>query len=61
MINRLVNYLKGTKAELASVNWPTKKQTVNFTILVIAVSLAIAVFMSFFDVIFTYLLKKFVL
>jgi len=61
MFSRLVNYIKDTRNELRHVNWPTKKQTINFTILVIAVSLAIALFMGFFDIVFTYLLKTFVL
>jgi len=61
MVNKLVNYLKGTKAELVSVNWPTKKQTINSTFLVIGVSLFVAIVLGFFDKIFTYLLQTFVL
>jgi preprotein translocase subunit SecE len=61
MFSKLINYIKDTRNELKHVNWPTKKQTTNFTILVIAVSLAVAFFMGFFDVVFTYLLKNFVL
>jgi len=60
-MDRLINYLKGTRAELKQVNWPTKKQTVNFTMLVIGVSGAVAIFLSFFDQIFTFLLNTFVL
>ena len=61
MFSRFVNYLKDTKVELKHVNWPSRKQTINFTFLVIAVSLGLAVFMGFFDVIFTYLLRNFIL
>lgn len=61
MFNKLINYIKDTKNELKHVNWPTKKQTMNFTILVIALSVVLAFFMGFFDVLFTYLLKKFIL
>ena len=61
MFGKLLNYIKDTRNELRHVNWPTKKQTTNFTILVIAVSVAVAAFMGFFDVVFTYLLKTFVL
>jgi len=61
MFGRLVNYIKETKSELKHVNWPTRKQAVNFTVLVIAISLGIAFFMGFFDVVFTYLLKRFIL
>jgi preprotein translocase subunit SecE len=58
MFNRLVNYIKGTKVELKSVSWPTKKQTINFTLLVIGFSLATAAFLGVFDALFSFLLKK---
>lgn len=61
MFGKLADYIKGTRVELKSVSWPTKKQTINFTLLVIGVSLAVAAFLGFFDAIFSYLLKKFIL
>lgn len=60
MWEKFVNYLKGTKAELNFVNWPTKKQTINYTMLVIGVSLFVAFFLGFFDKIFSFLLQVFV-
>jgi len=61
MFTKLINYIKDTKNELKHVNWPSRKQTINFTILVISVSVILALFMGFFDILFTYLLKKFIL
>jgi len=61
MFGRLINYIKDTRNELKHVNWPSRKQTVNFTILVISVSVIVAAFMGFFDVLFTYLLKTFII
>ncbi len=61
MLEKLKDYIMGTRTELKSVNWPTKKQTVNFTLLVIGVSLGVAAFLGFFDVTFGWLLEKFVL
>lgn len=49
----LAKYLRDTQGELKHVSWPTKKQTVAFTLLVIAVSLVVAAFLGFFDVLFT--------
>jgi len=60
-MSRLINYIKGVRAELRHVSWPTRKQTINFTLLVIGTSLAVAAFLGFFDTVFSYLLKKFVL
>lgn len=61
MFGKLVDYIKSTRVELKSVSWPTKKQTINFTLLVIGVSLAVAAFLGFFDMFFSFLLKKFIL
>ncbi len=60
VIAKLINYLKETKVELKHVNWPTRKKTINFTLLVIGVSFAVALFLSFFDAIYTYLLNLFI-
>lgn len=60
-MNKLINYIKETKVEMSSVNWPTKKQTINYTLLVIFVSLGIAVFLGAFDMLFAYLLKTYIL
>lgn len=60
--NRLVNYLKNSKAELKKVTWPTKKQVINHTILVIGISLAVAFFLGALDYVFSlgleFIIKK---
>ena len=45
----ILNYLKETKAELKEVSWPTKSQTITFTILVILISVLVAVFLGGVD------------
>jgi len=60
MWNKLINYIKASKAELSFVNWPTKKQTINYTIVVIGISLFVAAFLGFFDKVFSFLLQVFV-
>jgi len=52
-MNKLVNYLQESIAEMKKVTWPTRKETYNYTILVIAVSLAVAAFLGILDYIFT--------
>ena len=49
------------KTELSKVNWPTKQQTINYTLTVIGISLAVAFFLGGLDFIFEYLLKTFIL
>jgi len=53
----IINYIKDTIRELKHVNWPTRKQVIYFTILVIIVSLVVSVFLGVFDVVFNSLLK----
>lgn len=49
----LIDYVKETKGELKHVSWPTKRQTMVFTIIVIVISFVVAFFLGFFDFIFT--------
>jgi len=60
MINP-ITYLKETKTELRHVSWPTRKQAVQFTALVIAVSLVFAAMLGFFDFIYDIILEKFII
>lgn len=46
-------YLKDTQSELNHVAWPTQMQTIVYTVLVIAVSAAVAVYLGLFDYLFT--------
>ena len=58
---KIVDYIKETRVELKHVSWPTRRQTVIFTIIVILISLGVAFFLGFFDFIFTKLLERFVI
>lgn len=44
--NRLVRYFKETRAELRKVNWPTRLEARNLTIIVLAVTFAMTVFLG---------------
>jgi len=57
----LINYIKGTQAELRHVSWPTRHQAIAFTAIVIVISLATAFFLGFFDFLFSLILEKFVI
>lgn len=46
-------YLKDTQSELNHVAWPTQAQTIVYTILVLAVSAAVAAYLGLFDYLFT--------
>lgn len=61
ILTRIKTFLKEVKVELKKVNWPTKKQTVRYTLIVIGVSLAVAIFLGGLDFLFTWLISKFLL
>ena len=52
-MNKLTNYLKESVLEMKKVTWPTKKETYNYTLLVIGISLAVAIFLGVLDYLFT--------
>jgi len=53
-MNKLSNYIKNSVAEMKKVTWPTKKETYNYTLLVIGISLAVALFLGALDYIFSW-------
>ena len=55
--NRLVRYFKETRAELRKVSWPTRKQAINLTLIVLAVTVAMAIFLGAVDLLFATLLR----
>ena len=48
----LVNYIKSAVEELKKVVWPTKKEAIAHTLLVIGISIVIAFFLGALDYIF---------
>lgn len=48
-MGKIINYLKGAKEELSKVVWPSRQLTINHTIMVILVSLAVAAFLGVID------------
>jgi len=52
IMKRIIQYIRDTYAEMKHVSWPTQKQTIIFTVLVILISIGVAFFIGFFDYIF---------
>lgn len=57
-MSKVIEYIKETKAELGNVVWPTRAQTIFYSIIVIVLSVAIAYFLGFFDFLFSLGLEK---
>ena len=58
---KIISFLKEVKLEMKKVNWPTRKETVRYTLIVIGLSVAVAAFLGTLDFIFNTLLTKFIL
>jgi preprotein translocase subunit SecE len=57
MPGKISNYIKSSIEEMKKVTWPTKKETYNYTVLVIAISLGVAAFLGALDYLFSWLLQ----
>ena len=51
--NAIVRYLKETRAELRKVTWPSREEAVNLTLIVVAVTAAMAAFLGAVDYLFS--------
>jgi preprotein translocase subunit SecE len=55
---KITEFLRDVKIELGRVSWPTKKQTTQYTVIVIVMSIAVAAFLAAWDSIFGFILNK---
>lgn len=60
-MNRAIQYIRDTRAELVHVKWPSRRQAIGFTILVIAISIITSLLLGFFDYLLSLVIQKFVL
>jgi preprotein translocase subunit SecE len=61
MIEKILLFLKEVQLETKKVNWPKKQDTIKNTVIVILFSVAVAMILSLFDLVFTSLMKRFIL
>ena len=50
--NRIQRYIKETIGELKKVNWPTRQEAINLTIIVLIVTFAMSAILGVLDLIF---------
>jgi preprotein translocase subunit SecE len=51
--NFIQRYFRETIGELRKVNWPTRKEATNLTIVVLIVTVSMSAFLGFLDFLFT--------
>ena len=57
----ILTFLREAKVELSRVNWPSQKEVIRYTILVVVISLAVAAFLGTLDFLFSFLVEKYLL
>jgi len=60
-LTKINNFFKEVKAEIKKVDWLRKEEVIRYTLIVIAISFAVAIFLGGVDFIFTTFLKRFIL
>ena len=60
-MNRFIQYLKDTRGELQHVSWPTRRQAIAYTFVVIVISILTSFYLGLFDFLFANLLERFIL
>lgn len=57
----LLTFLTEAKVELGRVNWPSQKEIIRYTLLVVVISLSVAAFLGALDFLFSFLVEKYLL
>jgi preprotein translocase SecE subunit len=58
-MSKIGNYLKEVRAEMAHVSFPTRRQTMLFTAVVVVISICVALYLGFADYIVHIILANF--
>jgi len=58
IFSAIKDYFVSSYAEMKKVSWPTKKQTINYSLLVIGLSVGMAIFFAVLDYIFSRGIEK---
>lgn len=61
MAFKLVSYIQEARDELRKVVWPTRKETVRNTFVVVGISLLVAAFLGLADYVLNIVLERFIL
>ncbi|MDD5589593.1 MAG: preprotein translocase subunit SecE [Candidatus Portnoybacteria bacterium] len=61
MFTKIANFFREVRIEVKKVTWPTRQETVRYTLMVIGVSLGVALFLGGLDFILGWVMSKFVI
>ncbi len=55
----MIKFIKEAYIELRKVTWPSRQQVINYTTVVIIVSIVVAIFLGLLDMGFSSIIEKF--
>lgn len=58
LFSKILTFLKEVRLEVKKVNWPTRQQTIKYTLIVLGVSFGVAIFLGVFDFFFATFINK---
>jgi len=61
IINRIFTFFKETRLEMKKVNWLSRREVLNYTLLVLGVMVVMAMLFGVLDFVFAELLNKLIL
>jgi len=60
-MEKIIKFLREAYAEMKKVSWPSREQTIQYTVLVIIISVGVALFLGVLDYIFGDFVKNVIL
>jgi len=60
-MNKITQFLREAYSEMKKVSWPSREQTIQYTTLVIAISISVAIFLGILDYMFGSFIKDVIL
>ncbi|PID52382.1 MAG: preprotein translocase subunit SecE [Candidatus Moraniibacteriota bacterium] len=60
-MEKIRQFLREAYNEMKKVSWPTREQTIQYTMLVVAISISVAVFLGILDYMFGSVIKSMIL
>lgn len=60
-MTKIIDFLRDVKIELAKVTWPTRQETMRYTMIVVGAGIGMAIFLGAWDFLFEWLLKHFII
>lgn len=61
MITKPIQYIKEAQVEIKKVTWPTRQQSLQYTAIVVIISVAATMILGGLDLLFNYILTQFIL